>query len=144
MEYRISILENLALMISSGLLGGFVSYYFAIQTEKYKFNVYQRKQAEKVAKLFAKWIKYQGKEKEILNKEQLRDYYEDLNRLSFELAMWIPEEKLVSEIMNRLGNEENALCIKEIVIEVRELILERKSKKLKADDLIHFYTKNKE
>ena len=142
MEIEIEIIEKLMMMICSGLFSGFFVYYFMVRTEEYRFNIYQRKQAEKVAELFARWIKYQGKEEEILNREQLRDYYEELNRLSFELAMWIPGEKLVNKIMNRLSNAEGASHIKEIIVEIRELILEKKSKELKANDLVHFYIKH--
>ena len=53
--------------------------------------------------------------------------------------MWIPDEKLVKKIMDRLANKSKALSIKKIIIEMREFILQNKSKELKSDDLVHFF-----
>lgn len=134
------LIEKIILMIASGLISGFIVYFFTIKVEEYKFNIYQRKQAEKVAELFAKWIKYNGKEDELLNEEQKRDHFEGLNRLAWELAMWIPDEKIVKKIMGKLCHKSDT-DIKQIILEIRELILNKKSKELKWEELVHFAPK---
>ena len=74
-------IEEIILMIASGLVGGFIIYYFAIRTEDYKFDILKRQQAEKIAELFAKWIKY-GEGIKNLSLDEKRDYFEKLNQLT--------------------------------------------------------------
>lgn len=125
-------IEKIILMIASGLISGLIVYFFTIRVEKYKFDIYKRKQSEKVAELFAAWIR----KKKIIKGDE--EYCEKLNCLAWGLAIWIPDEKLVKKIMDRLANENKALSIKKIIIEMREFILQSKSTELKSSDLIHF------
>lgn len=135
------VIEKIILMIASGLISGFVVYFFVIKTEEYKFKIYQRKQAEKIAELLAKWIKYNGKENEILNEEQKKEHFEELNRLTWELAMWISDDKIVRRLMERLSNKEGAPDVKKLIFEIRELMLNKKSQSLKWEELVHFTSK---
>jgi hypothetical protein len=137
------LIEKIILMITSFLAGGLMGYFFSLKIEEYKFYIYQRQQAEKIAELFAKWIKYNGQSDKFLNDKERIDYYEQLNKLTWELAMWIPNEQLVKKIMVLLSNAQNALNIKEIIIETRGLILQKKTKDSKWQDLIHFTKREK-
>ncbi len=107
--------------------------------EDYRFSIYQREQAAKIANFFAKWAKYDAKEKDILNERELLDYYEGLTRMSYELSLWIRDEDLVKKIMARLTLSKNAPEVKQLLIEIREHILGQKCKILKAEDLVHWW-----
>jgi hypothetical protein len=131
------ILGTIIITITSGLIGGFISYYFAEKTENYKFELLKMEQAAKVAELFAFWLKCDDEVlKEFTNKER-RDHCERLNKLTWELTIWIPDEKLVEDIMNRLSNNSRK-DIKEIILSIREQIQKKKSKRLKWGDLVSF------
>ena len=117
-------IETIIITITSGLIGGFISFYFAQKTEKYKFAQLQKQKAEAVARLFSKWIKYKEEDIKKLNAEQLNDYYEELNKMSIEISFWIKDKKLLTDIMLRLQNDPNAKNIRQIIGEVRRLILE--------------------
>lgn len=104
----------------------------------------QRVQAAKIARLFARWAKYAGKENSILDQKELYDYYESLTRMSYELSLWVKDEELVKKIMKRLAVANDASSPKELIIEARQLILNKKPKKLTADDLVHWYVNLKE
>ena len=123
-----STIETIIITMTSGLIGGYISYYFSQKTEKYKFTQLQRQKAETIAKLFAKWIKYSGKEKDYLPKDQLIDFYEELNRMSFEISLWLKDDKLLSDIMARLQLKDGSKQIRELTGEIRNLILEEKTK----------------
>lgn len=116
--------ETIIITISSGLIGGFISFYFAQKTEKYKFAQLQKQKAEAVARLFSKWIKYKEDDLKKLNAEKLNDYYEELNKMSIEISFWIKDQKLLTDIMLRLQNDPSAKNIRQIIGEVRKLILE--------------------
>jgi len=94
--------------------------------EDYKFAQLQRQKAELVAKLFSRWIKYRGREKKILNKKELIEYYEDLNRMSIELALWLPDIDILNNIMDRLEMKSNAKSVHGLIGDVRKLILNKK------------------
>lgn len=135
------ILGTIIITITSGLIGGFISFYFGEKTENYKFELLRREQAAKIASLLAKWGKYSGKDITILDKKELYDRYEEMTRLSYELSLWISDEELVKRIMARFGNKEGAPETKELLIKIREHILGKKTKKLKAEEIIHWYIK---
>lgn len=124
-----NIIQTIIITIASGLIGGYISYYFTQKTENYKFIQLQKQKAEAIAKLFARWIKFQGKEVDILNDKELKDYFEDLNKMSLELTLWIKDEQLLNNIMLRLQNHESAKDIRNIVGDVRKMILENKNDK---------------
>ncbi len=91
--------------------------------EDYKFSQLQRQKAESIANLFAFWIKYRGNENTLLSKKEQFEYYENLNRMSIELALWIKDVPLLNDIMTRLQNNPEAKSIHQLVGEVRKLIL---------------------
>ena len=106
--------------------------------EDYRFSILQREQAAKIATFFARWAKYSAREKTILNKKELHDYYEELTRMSYELSLWIPDENLVKKIMSRLELKKGAPEVKTLLIEIREHILGKKTETLKAGEIIHW------
>lgn len=132
-----NILETIIITISSGLIGGFISYYFAEKTEKYKFELLKREQAAKVAELFAFWLKCDDKVLESFTKEERINYCEKLNKIIWELAIWIPDEKIVKNIMEKLSHTSKQ-DIKEIILSIREQIQGRKSKELKWENIVSF------
>jgi len=105
-----------------------IQYEYDKQLENHRFQQLQKQKAEVVGKFFARWIKYRGQEERILDKRELVDYYEDLNRMSIEISLWINDENLLSDIMSRLQNSNNAKTIREIVVDVRKLVLEKDDK----------------
>lgn len=130
-----NIFETMILMVVSGLIGGGITYYFSQKTENYKFSQLQRQKAEMVARFFAKWTKYRGKEKDFLNEKELIDYYEDLSQLSLELSLWIKDEKLLDKIMSRTQMKKGSPNVREIIGKIRELILETKNDKFNPHDI---------
>lgn len=74
--------------------------------------------------MFSKWIKYRGKEKEVLDDNELIEYYEELNRMSFEMSLWIKDHELLTGIMHRLQNHSSAKDTRNIIGDIRKLILE--------------------
>ena len=119
--------------------------------EEYKFSQLQREKAELVAKLFAHWIKYRGEEEQFLNKEQLINYYEELNQMSLEVSLWMKDTEILNKIMDRLEMKENAETVHKIAGEVRTLILGQSggfdSNKIilwpKLDDVSRIFNKKK-
>lgn len=90
--------------------------------EDYRFQQLQRKKAETVSRLFAKWIKYGGAEFEYLNKNELINFYEELNQMSLEISLWI-DEKILIDIMACLEQKDGAKDIRTLAGQVRKLIL---------------------
>jgi hypothetical protein len=136
-----NIIETIIVTISSGLFGGFISYYFAEKTENYKFELLKKEQAAKVAELLAFWIRHDNDTVEKLLEVERRDYAEKLNRLTWELSIWIRDEKIIKKIMKKLSNESGA-DIKQIILEIREEIQRKKSKELKWEDIVSFKPNN--
>jgi hypothetical protein len=103
--------------------------------EKLKFEYQKKEKAELIARLFARWIKYQGHEQDILDKQQLIDYYEDLNRMSLEISIWVPDDVLISCIMSRLQNSPGSKDVRAIIGDVRKYI-QGDDKSFKPEDII--------
>lgn len=95
--------------------------------ENYKFLHLKKQKAEAVAKLFARWIKYEGKEVGVLNEKEPQDYYEDLNKMSLEMTLWIEDDALLTDIMLRLQNHDSAKDIRAIVGTLRKTMLGRQT-----------------
>lgn len=93
------------------------------QLEDYRFQHLQRQKAETVALLFAKWIRYPEGEVDKLTEKEKLDYWEELNRMSFEISLWIKDVNTINAIMHRLQNKTDAKNIRDVVGEVRKLIL---------------------
>lgn len=92
--------------------------------EDYKFSQLQRAKASLIADFFSKWTKYRGKEEEFLDKKELCSYYEELNKMSLEISMWLKDENLLDEIMSLFGLKESAPDVRTLTGKVRKLILE--------------------
>ena len=130
-------IEAFILTTASGLIGGFVSYYFAEKNEKYKFELLKQQQAVRVAELFAAWMKVDGKKLDKMAEIERADHCEKLNKITWELAIWVPDEMVVKDIMNRLSHTSNQ-DIKEIILKIRHQIQKRKDISLKWQDLVYF------
>jgi len=104
--------------------------------ERYKFLLYRQEQAAKIAELIAEWSRYGGKTRDLLSKEQQREHFTRLNKLTWELAIWVPHDSLVRKIMERLSNQDNALAPKDIIVEVRKLMNSKTT--IKGKELVHF------
>ncbi|MDP3402884.1 MAG: hypothetical protein Q8S35_02935, partial [bacterium] len=102
-----------------------IQYHYDKELENYKTSRARREKAELVAKLFSIWIKYRGRETKLLTNEELIERWEDLNRMSLELALWIEDVQLLNDVMTRLQNADNAKSIYALMGEVRKLILEK-------------------
>ncbi|MFZ3301575.1 MAG: hypothetical protein WA152_02570 [Microgenomates group bacterium] len=124
------IITTIILTISGGLIGGYITYYFSEKTENYKFEVLRREQSAKVAMLLAKWIKYRGKENKFLNEKEQIDHYEELNKMSLELSLWIKDHILLNKIHDLFQIKPNAMDVRSVTAEVRKYI-----HNLKNDDL---------
>jgi hypothetical protein len=62
--------------------------------------------------------------------------------MSFELSIWLKDEELLKKIYSRFTNQIDAPKPKELLIGIREIILGKKPKKLKAGDIVHWFVKN--
>jgi len=101
-----------------------IQYHYDTRLEDYRRSRTKKDKAEEIAKLFSLWIKYRGRERELLNKNELFERYEELNRMSLELSLWIEDVELLNDVMTRLQNADNSKSIYEIIGKVRKLILE--------------------
>ena len=104
-----------------------IQYEYDKKLEEYKFLQTQRQKADVVARFFAKWIKFRGQEQELLERKDLLDYYEDLNRMSFEVSLWVSDNKILEDVMKRFQNNENAKDVRNIIGQFRQLILNTKN-----------------
>ncbi|MFH0984572.1 MAG: hypothetical protein V1882_03440 [Candidatus Omnitrophota bacterium] len=109
--------------------------------EEFKFSFRQREQAAAIAKLFSKWIKYNGLEDKLLKESEKRDHFEEINRLNWELAIWIPDEEIVKKINGKLANN-NEEDIRSLILDVRSLVLGKKSDGINGTELTYFSVKN--
>ncbi len=132
-----SAIETIIITIAGGLIGGFVSYYFAEKTENYKFELLKKEQASKVAELFALWVKHNDNSLKKLSIDKRNNYIEKLNKLTWELTIWIPDEKIVMKIMNKLSHKSKSE-IKQIILQIRETIQNKKCNQLKWKDIVNF------
>ena len=103
-----------------------IQHEYAKKLEDYRFSQIQRQKAEIIASFFAKWIKYRGKEKDFLTDKDLINYYEELNRMSLEISLWMKDKKVLSEIMSRTQLKDGSGNIRSITGRVRKLILDIK------------------
>lgn len=103
--------------------------------EDYKFSQVERQKAEMIATFFAKWIKYRGKERDFLNDKELIDYYEELNKMSLEITLWIKDEQILNEIMSRTQLKDGVGDIFAITVKIRKLILDLKNDKFDPENI---------
>ncbi|OHA51182.1 MAG: hypothetical protein A3A97_02830 [Candidatus Terrybacteria bacterium RIFCSPLOWO2_01_FULL_40_23] len=108
----------------------------------YNFSILQREQAVKIAALLAKWIKYGEDSTEVLSENERRNYFEELNKMTLELAIWIPDEEIVKKLMACLSHNETAPNIREIVTDVRALVRNKNNYDLTWQDIVVFSIRN--
>jgi len=105
------------------------------QLEEYKFSLSKRDKVANIASFFSLWIKYRGHEKKWLEEKELIEYYRELTKMSFELALWVDDEVLLKDVMKRLKNEDGSQDTIELLLKVRKLISENKESTLGAEDI---------
>jgi hypothetical protein len=93
------------------------------QLEEYKFSIRTREQATKIAELFA--LRYSKPESA------------QLNKIVWELSLWLPEET-VKDITLLLTKHKDSKDVKQILMDIRSLLLNKKDNNLNAEDIIHF------
>ncbi len=96
--------------------------------EEYKYEVRKREQSAMVAELFSRWI--------IIKKAEDEVRFRELNKLSFEMSLWLPDNIAV-EINKRLKNLPSAKSPQELLIECRQIIQGNKTI-LTKDDITFF------
>jgi hypothetical protein len=105
------------------------------QLEEYKFSLSKRDKVANIASFFSLWIKYRGCERAWLDEKELIEYYRELTKMSFELALWVDDEDLLKDVMRRLKNEDGAQDTVSLLLMVKKLISENKEPDLKAEDI---------
>lgn len=131
-----SLLQWLLSLWIKARLENSIKHEYSIRLEEFKFDQLRRLKAETIAVFFAKWIKYRGNEAEMLEKNNLLDYYEELNKMSFELTMWIDDEKLLREIMKRFNNSPEALEVRDLLIETRKYLAKKPDNNFQSHEII--------
>jgi hypothetical protein len=104
-----------------------IKHEYDAKLEEFKFEIRKREQSALVAELFSKWIHVD--ESKIPN-------VRELNRLSFEISLWLPDEVAV-EIGRRLKNLQNAKPAQDLLAECRKII-QGKDTKLRPEDITFF------
>lgn len=137
-------MENIWIPLITLFAGGLIGYFSAIKLESYRFELRRKEQAAKIAEFFAKWIKYRGKSEKFLSGKELIDYYEDLTRMSFEISLWIDNEKILKKVMSLFAYDDGAPTVRELIIEVRDLMSKSKTNFFKANDIVIWPEKEKE
>lgn len=95
------------------------------------------KQTSKIADLFAFWLTCDDDTLKTFTKDQRVAHCEKLNRLVWELVVWIPNEGIVKDIMERLSHKSEKE-VKELLLNAREQIQGKKSKILNWKDIVDF------
>ena len=132
----ISFVQWLLAIWIKGRLEKSIQHEYDKKLEDYKFSQLQRQKAEIIARLFARWIKYIRREKDFLDKKGLIDYYEELNQMSLELSLWIPDENILNDIMDCLMRDEKAKDIRTLIVEIRKLMLNNRKDSFNPQKLV--------
>ena len=101
---------------------------YSMKLEEYKYNIEIRRKAEQVAKLLALWIERPLER-------------EELNRLTFECFLWLPDD--IAQDLSKLFNyqEEDNITIRSVLFKIRQHLLkesEDNQKVLKDFEIIVF------
>ncbi|QPF32915.1 hypothetical protein H0S56_04505 [Acinetobacter lwoffii] len=104
---------------------------YSMKLEEYKYNIEIRRKAEQVAKLLALWIERPLER-------------EELNRLTFECFLWLPDD--IAQDLSKLFNyqEEDSITIRSVLFKIRQHLLkesEDNQKVLKDFEIIVFSKK---
>lgn len=79
---------------------------YAKKLEEYKYEVEKRKKAEMVARLLAHWL-------------SLPEQQEELNRLTFECFLWLPDD-IAQDLSSLLAHErENEVSVRSVLNKIR-------------------------
>lgn len=113
-----------------------IEHEYAKELEHYRQSVIRREKAAKVAEFFSLWTKYRGLEYEKLSEEELFEYYARLNRMSFELSLWVEDENLLKEMMDLVQDKPGAQNVREIIVRFRDLILQTKRDSFGQDHIV--------
>lgn len=105
------------------------------QLEEHKFTISKRDKVANIASFFSLWIKYRGHEHKWLKGNDLINYYQELTRMSFELALWVDDDDLLKDVMKRLKNEDGSENTVGLLLKVKKVISENKKSTLKVDDI---------
>lgn len=97
-------------------------------TEELQWESKVREQAEKVAEYISLVRNLKENSKE--------DDYIKANRLSWELAMWLPED-IYKEMVNAIIDPSADTNILSVIISVRKLLLQEKAGNLSQDNVAH-------
>jgi len=105
------------------------------QLEDYRFSLLQKEYSIKLAELLTRWIEFDQNDYDSMAEDFKMDLNRTLNKLSMEIFLWIPDEKLIKEIMGRLANKKDSLSVRQLIFELRKIMHNKDAKILKADDL---------
>ena len=120
------------------LLTALLTYVLTIKSAAYKQELQYRERAAKISELFACWIKYSPTQLQNLTPQEKSDYYEKLNRLTWELTLWVSDDKIVKAIMDKLAHKSDQ-NIKEIMLSIRKTLHKTNgTSQLKWEDIVHF------
>lgn len=135
----IAILQFLSSLWIKSRLEKSIEHEYSRKLEDYKFSLRRKAEAAKIAELFAKWIKYGGNERTLISdKEQQRNYYEELNRLSYELTLWVEDQVLIKKIARLLQRQDGHVTIEKIIVQIRKLILDKNGEDITEEDVTHW------
>ncbi|WP_216938412.1 MULTISPECIES: hypothetical protein [unclassified Acinetobacter] len=101
---------------------------YSTKLEEYKYNIEIRRKAEQVAKLLALWIERPPER-------------EELNRLTFECFLWLPDD--IAQDLSKLFNyqEEDSITVRSVLFKIRQHLVkesEDNQKVLKDFEIIVF------
>jgi hypothetical protein len=108
------------------------------ELEEFKFEMRKREQSALVADLFSTWVHVKEDNEEITESEEER--YRKLNRLSFEMSLWLPDQ-LAIEINNMLQWKGKGWA--ELLIECRKVIQNTETTELQPGNITYFNTKSR-
>ena len=87
-------------------LGESIKHEYSTKLEEYKYNIEIRRKAEQVAKLLALWI-------------ERPEQKEELNRLTFECFLWLPDD-IAQDLGKLLGyKEEDKINVRTVLFKIR-------------------------
>lgn len=121
------------------VLGSLGTYLVTRKLEKDKFLLDKQKQAAKIAKLLAYWSKYGTIDRsasDFLEGEDLATYYSKLNQMTWELVVWLPEDKMVRDLMGLFSYSNPNISTKQMVAQARSILNHNSS--ISSEEIVHF------
>ncbi|MFP3344113.1 hypothetical protein R0J87_16560 [Halomonas sp. SIMBA_159] len=105
-----------------------IKYEYDKKLEYFKYDQKVREQAAKVSKLLA--------EARNGDTSLSRERATNLNQQAWELMLWLPENP-ARKLSNHLSGDDK-VSMKEILIDVRKILLNKDDDGLKAEEIVHF------